>query len=124
MYYRGAKAAIIVYDITSRESFSTLKNWVKELGEHGPEDMLLAVVGNKSDLDLNRDVATEDAEKYASNIDASFCEVSAKESSLDKVEQIFCDFIRKLPSDDEGIDIEERFNLNQLQSNTDRGTCC
>lgn len=48
MYYRGAAAAIIVYDITSRESFDTLKNWVKELQQMGPSEIVLAVAGNKS----------------------------------------------------------------------------
>ena len=107
MYYRGSKAAIIVYDITNQESLSTLKNWVAELKEHGPEDMLLAVVGNKSDLNELRDVKNDEAQKYADSIGASFCEVSAKESDLLRVEKIFTDFIAKLPCEEDNIDVEE-----------------
>ncbi|KAG9340662.1 hypothetical protein JZ751_021218, partial [Albula glossodonta] len=50
MYYRGSAAAIIVYDITKEESFQTLKNWVKELRQHGPPNIVVAIAGNKCDL--------------------------------------------------------------------------
>ena len=51
MYYRGAAAAIIVYDITRQQSFKTLKNWVEELRSQGPPDMAIALAGNKADLE-------------------------------------------------------------------------
>lgn len=54
MYYRGADAAVIVYDITSAQSFQTLKNWVRELQQLGPENIVIAVCGNKSDLEEKR----------------------------------------------------------------------
>ncbi|XP_077830768.1 ras-related protein Rab-31 isoform X2 [Macaca mulatta] len=50
MYYRGSAAAVIVYDITKQDSFYTLKKWVKELKEHGPENIVMAIAGNKCDL--------------------------------------------------------------------------
>ena len=50
MYYRGAAAAIIVYDITRPNTFKTLKNWVEELRNQGPKDIAIAVAGNKADL--------------------------------------------------------------------------
>ncbi|XP_041497612.1 ras-related protein Rab-22A isoform X1 [Microtus oregoni] len=50
MYYRGSAAAIIVYDITKEETFSTLKNWVRELRQHGPPSIVVAIAGNKCDL--------------------------------------------------------------------------
>ncbi|XP_042786497.1 ras-related protein Rab-22A isoform X2 [Panthera tigris] len=50
MYYRGSAAAIIVYDITKEETFSTLKNWVRELRQHGPPNIVVAIAGNKCDL--------------------------------------------------------------------------
>jgi Ras-related protein Rab-22 len=54
MYYRGAAAAIIVYDITRASSFGTLKAWVRELQQLGPENIVIAVCGNKSDLEDKR----------------------------------------------------------------------
>ena len=51
MYYRGAAAAIVVYDITQANSFKTLKNWVEELKTKGPKDIAIAIAGNKADLE-------------------------------------------------------------------------
>lgn len=54
MYYRGAAAAIVVYDITRASTFRTLKNWVDELKAKGPKDIAIAIAGNKSDLENQR----------------------------------------------------------------------
>merc|ERR1719480_270677 len=59
MYYRGAAAAVIVYDITSKESFEAAKSWVVELQN---TETLIALAGNKADLDGQRQVATSDAQ--------------------------------------------------------------
>ncbi|CAN0352662.1 unnamed protein product, partial [Discosporangium mesarthrocarpum] len=54
MYYRGAGAAIVVYDITKANSFRTLKDWINELRSQGPQDMVFAIAGNKSDMEAHR----------------------------------------------------------------------
>ncbi len=54
MYYRGAAAAILVYDITRASTFKTLQTWVEELKSKGPKDIALAIAGNKADLEENR----------------------------------------------------------------------
>lgn len=56
MYYRGAAAAIVVYDITTESSFKCMKKWVKELRQFGPKDIIIAVAGNKCDLEDQREV--------------------------------------------------------------------
>ena len=58
LYYRGAAAAILVYDISNMQSFVTLKDWVAELQSQAPREMVLAIAGNKSDLDGSREVET------------------------------------------------------------------
>lgn len=78
MYYRGAAAAIVVYDITRKASLQTLKNWVKELRTLGPENIVIVIVGNKSDLPDKREVTEETGRTYAGEIGAKFFEVSAK----------------------------------------------
>ncbi|KAF0034579.1 hypothetical protein F2P81_012337 [Scophthalmus maximus] len=78
MYYRGSAAAIIVYDITKEDSFQTLKNWVKELRQHGPPNIVVAIAGNKCDLSDAREVPEKDAKDYADSIHAIFVETSAK----------------------------------------------
>lgn len=54
MYYRGAAAAILVYDITRAASFKTLQSWVEELQSKGPKEIALAIAGNKADLETQR----------------------------------------------------------------------
>ena len=95
LYYRGAAAAIIVYDITRAASFQTLKNWVRELQQLGPENIVLAICGNKSDLEDKREVSTAEAKAYAAEIGALFLEASAK---LNKnVQDLFTDISKRLP---------------------------
>ncbi|NXF97768.1 RAB31 protein, partial [Eubucco bourcierii] len=78
MYYRGSTAAVIVYDVTKQDSFNTLKKWVQELKQHGPEDIIVAIAGNKCDLSDVREVPLKDAKKYAESIGAIYLETSAK----------------------------------------------
>lgn len=57
MYYRGAAAAIIVYDITDPESFEKMKGWVQELKRLASADIVIAIVGNKCDEVEKREVS-------------------------------------------------------------------
>lgn len=77
MYYRKANAAMLVYDITSLESFYDIKDWVKELKKNVDTPIVLCLLGNKSDLESGRKVSKEDAAEYAASIDALFYESSA-----------------------------------------------
>eukprot|EP00939_MAST-03C_sp_MAST-3C-sp1_P003862 g3862.t1 len=86
MYYRGAAAAIIVYDITRKTSFDKLKDWVHELQNYGPRDIVIIIVGNKVDLEERREVLTESASMYAKRIGALFLETSSKtDTNVSKV---------------------------------------
>uniref|UniRef100_I3N2J6 RAB31, member RAS onco family n=1 Tax=Ictidomys tridecemlineatus TaxID=43179 RepID=I3N2J6_ICTTR len=87
MYYRGSAAAVIVYDITKQDSFHTLKKWVKELKEHGPERIVVAIAGNKCDLSDIREVPLKDAKEYAESIGAIVVETSAKNAI--NIEELF-----------------------------------
>merc|ERR1740130_1001212 len=75
MYYRGAAAAVIVFDITSKESFDAAKSWIVELQS---TDTLIALAGNKSDLDGDRQVERDTAQAYADDMGILFMETSAK----------------------------------------------
>lgn len=82
MYFQDAEAAILVYDITFRESFDHAKTWVKDLQEAcNMNDLVIAVVGNKCDLDQDAQVTLEDAHEFAKECKAEVCkEVSAREN--------------------------------------------
>ncbi|XP_026745271.1 ras-related protein Rab-31-like [Trichoplusia ni] len=86
MYYRNANAALLVFDITSVNSFQAIKGWVKELQSNVPEAMVLSVVGNKSDLQQLRAVQAAEAAHFAESIGAHYVETSAlHEPGIDQV---------------------------------------
>ncbi|XP_029157003.1 ras-related protein Rab-21-like isoform X2 [Nylanderia fulva] len=76
MYYRNANAAMLVFDLTQYNSFAAIKNWVKELQQNVEETMVLAVIGNKSDLMHQRQIDGEEGQKYATSIGATYHEIS------------------------------------------------
>lgn len=78
MYYRGAQAAIVVYDIQNSDSFVRAKNWVKELHRQASPNIVIALAGNKADLANNRVVDYEEAKQYAEENGLLFMETSAK----------------------------------------------
>jgi small GTP-binding protein len=81
MYYRGAAAAIVVYDITKKDSFNGAKSWVKELQRRGDPNVVIALAGNKADMESKRKVQTEEAQQYARDSDIIHMETSAKTSA-------------------------------------------
>ncbi|OEL22133.1 Ras-related protein RHN1 [Dichanthelium oligosanthes] len=79
MYYRGAAAAIVVFDITSTGSYMRAKRWVDELQRQaGNPNLVMALVGNKVDLEERRQVGTQEAMDYAEANGLFFTETSAK----------------------------------------------
>ena len=78
-YYKGSKGALVIYDISRKATFENVDKWVEELKNNGSEDVLIMLVGNKSDLKEQREIAEEDAKKKAELYNAAFCETSALE---------------------------------------------
>jgi len=77
-YIKDANVAVIVYDVTNRNSFDGIEKWIKDVQEHRGEEAVLAVVGNKCDLDAQRKVTAEEGFEKSKNFDALFVESSAK----------------------------------------------
>ncbi|RDX55798.1 ras-domain-containing protein [Lentinus brumalis] len=86
-YYRGAAGAILVYDITSRASFSKLSRWLEDARALGSPHLVTVLVGNKSDREEEREVEWAEASRWAAEHDVHFLEASSL--SGDNVEAPF-----------------------------------
>ncbi len=95
MYYRKASAAIVVYDITSIETFEKAKKWITEL-HSCVNDCDIILVGNKVDLNTIRDVPQQIARIYAREKQIKFFEVSARSNTA--IKDVFEQIINNLPS--------------------------
>lgn len=96
MYYRGAAAAIVVFDVTHPSSFERAKKWVWELRQNVQNpNLIIALVGNKVDLVDSRQVPEVDARNYASESSLLYFETSAKNNT--NVSNVFEDIADKLP---------------------------
>lgn len=125
MYYRGAAAAIIVLDVTRPSSFKSVKAWIQELQSFGPSKIVLAIAGNKCDLEDLREVTMKDAQEYASSINAIFGETSAMTAA--NVEEIFTALARQLPPEDLSPQMGNTVTLRRQSSKADpnkRSACC
>ncbi|CAH9099141.1 unnamed protein product [Cuscuta epithymum] len=86
-YYRGAAGALLVYDITRRETFNHLASWLEDAKQHANANMTIMLIGNKCDLSHRRAVSTEEGEQFAKDNGLIFMEASAK--TAQNVEEAF-----------------------------------
>jgi len=77
-YYRGAAGALLVYDITRRDTFQHLGRWLEEAKQHAHESMVILLIGNKNDLEHRRAVTTAEGQAFADQHGLLFLETSAK----------------------------------------------
>ncbi|TYJ44613.1 hypothetical protein E1A91_A03G237600v1 [Gossypium mustelinum] len=79
-YYRGALGALLVYDVTKPTTFENVSRWLKELRDHADSNIVIMLIGNKTDLKHLVAVSTEDGQSYAEKEGLSFIETSALEA--------------------------------------------
>jgi len=94
MYYRGAAAAVVVFDVTNKETFEGAKTWVTELKRKGDPGVTIALAGNKCDLP-ERNVDRDEAVEYAKAQGIMYMDVSAKSNT--NIKEMFVSIAKALP---------------------------
>ncbi len=77
-YFRGAHGIFLIYDITNRDSFKNLENWLIEIEKNASENVLKILIGNKNDLEDEREIQSDEGKAFANRNGMQFIETSAK----------------------------------------------
>ena len=134
-FYRNSSLAVIVYAINSKESFENIEMWLRELRTHSSPDIKIYLIGNKADLEKEREVTRESAEEYCKlNKIPIFMEASAKTGLnaqnifLKAAEMLYDDYnlyqSKKKDEDDFESGKDENKRLGDNDSDNKKGGCC
>jgi len=125
-YIRDSTVAVVVYDITNANSFHQTSKWIDDVRTERGSDVIIMLVGNKTDLADKRQVSTEEGEHKAKELNVMFIETSAKAGY--NVKQLFRRIASALP----GVDVEKSLDAKTVvevgpikprQIVTDEGSC-
>mmetsp|Transcript_30272 Transcript_30272/g.36980 ORF Transcript_30272/g.36980 Transcript_30272/m.36980 type:complete len:217 (-) Transcript_30272:312-962(-) len=135
-YYRGAQGVVMVYDVTRRDSFENLEQWLKEVKLYSPnngEGVVKLLVGNK--IDLDRKVPREEAEDWARSQGMLFLEASAKTKL--GIRQCFMEVVQKILEDPDLLTNtapgrpkmvlkagERKGSIKNIHDDDEEGYCC
>lgn len=133
-YYKGAHAILIVFDITEKDSFEHVKNWVADIDKFAKLGVLRILVGNKCDLEKQRIISKEEANELAEKLGIKYIETSAKDTI--NIETLFVDTAKYLLSKQvnisgnanniggkNGIDLNNN-NQTPQKNNNNSSYCC
>ena len=125
MYYKDATVALLVYDITSKESFNNLKMWQTQLEEKGPKNVILTVLGNKYDLVSESEVSSTEGEAFAKGANAQFYKTSAKENvGVHEAFEAICEELYKRMNDSMSSSDSSRKRLGTNVGGKSDKKCC
>ena len=131
-YYKGAKGAFIVYDISRKNTFDSISRWVSDITATADKKITLILIGNKSDLEDQRQVTKEQGEEKAKEFGLAFLETSA--SSGDNLEKAFSLMINEVykkcqedivgETEDNVVDQGKDITLDKAKGKPDKKKCC
>lgn len=122
MYYRHANAALCVYDVTSPASFDRAKDWIEELQKLAPKDIVIALVGNKADLEATVDPAQ--VAEYVASLPGKVISLTCSAKSGDGVQQVFEAIAEQLPKEQvKPTGVQSRVELDR-RAGPQQTSCC
>ena len=126
MYYRNASIALIVYDITKSKSFEAVDYWIGELQKNLDENVVILIIGNKVDLEQDRQVDAATAENWATNHEAMFIETSAQTGSqIDRAFQMCVKkFVNTSNPSPPAAGASQGVKIDDKGSQNGKGKCC
>ena len=114
LFYKDANAAILVYDITNKNSFDQLqKYWAEQVKESSPKNIIIAIAANKSDLFEKEVVDEKEARDYAKSIGAIFSLTSAKSTA--GINDLFIEISKKYSGSDSATVIEKNEEIQEFK---------
>ena len=120
-YYKSSVCALVVYDISNKESFNNISTWIEDCKNQSPKTIFFVLVGNKSDLEDKRQVSTEEGQELAEKYGIPFYETSAKTGT--NINEIFFNSAEEIVKKMEQnyYDLEEdcgiKLNINRQNKN-------
>ncbi len=128
-YYKGAKGAFIVYDITRKTTFDNIDKWISDLKLNGDKNICIIILGNKSDLNEKRQVQEKDGMQKAEMFKTAFLETSALNG--DNITKAFDELIEQIYQNnkssfenDNKKEIDNGININDNEKNKEKRKCC
>ncbi|XP_063681249.1 ras-related protein Rab-6A-like [Bolinopsis microptera] len=112
-YIRDSTVAVVVYDITNASSFQQVNKWIDDVRTERGHDVIIMLVGNKTDLADKRQVPIDEGEKKSQDLNVMFIETSAKAGY--NVKQLFKRIAAALPGMDSGNDGKNNEDLIEVK---------
>ena len=128
-YYKGAKGAMIVYDVTSKSTFDNVDKWCNELRMKGSNNINIIMIGNKTDLKDNIVITADMSQEKGKFLQIPVMETSALDSSNVKeafyllIQEMYSSFINKEKSNSKSDNIEEGVSLDVQKKENKKGCC-
>ena len=123
-YYKGAKGILLIFDVTDKETFTHVRDWIERIHEESPEGITICLVGNKIDMNESRGISNEEGKKIADEFKIPYFETSAKSNI--GVEEVFTYLVKEVDTiymNEHKEEVGRKTVLNQKTKNKKKKCC-